>query len=60
MARSAAASSPGGAAGVTIPRGARVILLFVAGSRYPVRFPDADRFIPDRPDNEHLGFCGIR
>jgi cytochrome P450 len=36
--------------GTTIPGGARVTLLLAAASR------DPDRFDPDRPDNEHLGF----
>jgi len=40
----------------TIPRGARIILLLAAASRDPERFTHADRFDPDRPDNEHLGF----
>ena len=45
-------------AGVTIPQGARVVLLFAAGSRDPARFVDPDRFWPERDDNEHLGFGG--
>ena len=43
-------------AGVTIPKGSAVRLLLAAGNRDPARFPDPDRFWPDRPDNEHLGF----
>jgi cytochrome P450 len=43
-------------AGTTIPKGAPVILALAAGNRDPNRFPDPDRFIPDRPDNQHLGF----
>lgn len=43
-------------AGVTIPKGSTVVLLFASGSRDPARFPDADRFDPDRADNEHFGF----
>lgn len=43
-------------AGVTIPKGATVVLLLASGSRDPARFPDPDRFDPDRVDNEHLGF----
>ena len=43
-------------AGVTIPKGATVVLLFASGSRDPARFPDADRFDPDRTDNQHFGF----
>jgi cytochrome P450 len=45
-------------AGATIPRGATVVLLFAAGNRDPRRFSDPDRFVPDRPNNAHLGFGG--
>jgi cytochrome P450 len=45
-------------AGTTIPKGATVTLAFASGNRDPQRFPDPDRFIPDRPDNQHLGFGG--
>lgn len=44
--------------GVTIPKGATVILLLASGSRDPRRFPHAERFEPNRADNEHLGFGG--
>jgi cytochrome P450 len=44
--------------GVTIPRGSGIRLMLAAGNRDPARFADADRFDPDRPDNEHLGFSG--
>jgi cytochrome P450 len=43
-------------AGVTIPKGATVMLLLASGNRDPARFPDPDRFDPDRTDNEHFGF----
>jgi cytochrome P450 len=43
-------------AGTTIPRGATVIMVLASGSRDPARFRDPERFDPDRPDNEHLGF----
>lgn len=45
-------------AGITIPKAAKVVLLLASGSRDPARFPDAERFDPDRSDNEHLGFGG--
>jgi cytochrome P450 len=45
-------------AGTVIPQGATVILVLASGSRDPARFNDPDRFDPDRPDNEHLGFGG--
>jgi cytochrome P450 len=43
-------------AGVTIPKGASVVLLLASGSRDPARFTDPDRFDPDRTDNAHFGF----
>jgi len=33
-----------------------VILLFASGSRDLARFPESERFDPDRSDNEHFGF----
>ncbi|SHM50103.1 Cytochrome P450 [Streptomyces yunnanensis] len=30
--------------------------MVASGSQDPQRFTDPDRFVPDRPDNEHLGF----
>ncbi|MFJ6659514.1 cytochrome P450 [Streptomyces sp. NPDC091377] len=45
-------------AGVTVPRGAPLILAVASANRDPRRFPDPDRFVPDRPDNRHLGFGG--
>ena len=44
--------------GVTIPKGATLVLLFASGSRDPARFVEPDRFDPDRTDNQHLGFGG--
>ena len=45
-------------AGTTIPKGAPVTLVLAAGSRDPDHVRDPDRFVPDRQDNEHLGFGG--
>jgi cytochrome P450 len=43
-------------AGMTIPSGAPISLVVAAGNRDPRRFAEPDRFIPDRRDNQHLGF----
>jgi cytochrome P450 len=43
-------------AGTTVPRGTRLYLALAAANRDPDRFADPDRFVPDRPDNQHLGF----
>ena len=43
-------------AGVTIPKGARLVLALAAANRDPERFADPDRFDPERENNEHLGF----
>jgi cytochrome P450 len=45
-------------AGVTIPKGASVVLLLASGNHDPARFSDADQFVPDREDNQHLSFGG--
>ena len=43
-------------AGVTIPKGAPVYPILASANRDPLRFEDPDRFDPERPDIEHLGF----
>jgi cytochrome P450 len=43
-------------AGVTITKGAPLILVLASGNRDPKRFPNPDRFDPARQDNQHLGF----
>ncbi|GAA1810534.1 cytochrome P450 [Planosporangium flavigriseum] len=43
-------------AGTTIPQGSPIALVLAAGDRDPDRFPDPDRFDPDRTENVHLGF----
>jgi cytochrome P450 len=45
-------------AGTTIPKGSRVVLLLAAGNRDPMQFDDPERFVPDRRDNQHLGYGG--
>lgn len=45
-------------AGMTIPKGAPLVLLFASGNRDPERFANPDRFDPDRGDNPHFGFGG--
>jgi cytochrome P450 len=45
-------------AGTTIPQGSPLALVCAAGNRDPSRFPDPDRFDPDRTGNQHLGFGG--
>ncbi|MGV9852740.1 cytochrome P450 [Streptomyces sp. NPDC003442] len=42
--------------GTTIPKGASLWLVPASGNRDPKRFPEPDRFLPDRPDNQHFGF----
>jgi cytochrome P450 len=44
-------------AGTTIPKGSPLALMLAAGNRDPGRFPDPDRFDPDRTDNAHLSFA---
>jgi cytochrome P450 len=43
-------------AGVPIPKGAALVMLLAAANRDEARFAKADTFVPDRADNEHLGF----
>ncbi len=43
-------------AGTTIPRGARVLILFASGNRDERRFADPDRFDVARDARDHLGF----
>jgi cytochrome P450 len=43
-------------ADTTIPQGSPLVLVLAAGNRDPDRFPDPDRFDPDRTDNAHIGF----
>ncbi len=43
-------------AGVTLPKGAHLVLALAAANRDPDRFVDPERFDPERENNEHLGF----
>ncbi|WP_030345903.1 cytochrome P450 family protein [Streptomyces sp. NRRL S-1022] len=43
-------------AGVTVPRGATVLIASAIADRDPVRFPDPDRLDVTRRDNGHLAF----
>jgi cytochrome P450 len=45
-------------AGMTIPAGAMIVLAIASGNRDPKRYRDPDRFDPERPEREHLGFGG--
>jgi cytochrome P450 len=42
--------------GTLIPKGSAVHLLYGAANRDPKRFPDPERFDPERKDNEHVGW----
>ena len=52
------ATRPARIGGTSIPRGALVVPLLAAANRDPERFPDPDRFDPDRDTSGHvaLGF----
>jgi cytochrome P450 len=45
-------------AGLVIPKGAPLVLLFAAGNRDPRRFIHPERFDPNRGDSQHFGFGG--
>jgi cytochrome P450 len=45
-------------AGTTIPNGSHLVLLLASGNRDPRQFVDPERFVPDRRDNQHLGYGG--
>jgi cytochrome P450 len=42
--------------GTTIPKGSPIFLLYGAGNRDPERFPEPNKFDPERKDNQHLGW----
>jgi len=42
--------------GTVIPKGAAVHLIYAAANRDPSRFPNPNKFDPERPDNEHFGW----
>ncbi|GCF11063.1 cytochrome P450 [Dictyobacter arantiisoli] len=44
--------------GITIPKGASLVLIFASGSHDPARFERPEECIPERTDNQHLGFGG--
>ena len=44
--------------GTVIPKGSAIMLMYGAANRDPRRFPDPDKFYPERPDNEHFGWGG--
>jgi cytochrome P450 len=43
-------------AGTVIPKGSPVHLMYGAANRDPKRFPNPNKFDPERPDNEHFGW----
>ena len=50
------ATTPVEIAGCEIPQGATVLALIGSANRDETVFADPDRFDPDRPTGEHLGF----
>ena len=43
--------------GTTVPAGDRLLVMFAAANRDPAKFPDPDRFVPDRPNvRDHVAF----
>jgi cytochrome P450 len=45
-------------AGLVIPKGSPLVLLFASGNRDPKRFAHPERFDPNRADGQHFGFGG--
>ena len=45
-------------AGTVIPEGSAITLVLGAGNRDPAHVTDPDSFVPDRGNNQHLGFGG--
>ena len=43
-------------AGTVIPKGSAVFLMYAAANRDPNRFPNPNRFDPERQDNQHFGW----
>lgn len=43
-------------AGTVIPKGSQVHLMYGAANRDPLKFPDPNKFDPERRNNEHMGW----